>query len=56
MIILGAIFGFAMGFLVCYLWIDKVREETHKEILKEMNESAEIQELCEEGADNGGNT
>lgn len=49
--IIGFIFGFMIGFLGCYLWIDKVREETHKEILKEMNESAEIQELCEEGAE-----
>ena len=51
MTIVGAIFGFMMGFLVCHLWEDKVREETHKEILKEMNESAEMQKLCEEGAD-----
>lgn len=51
MTIVGAIFGFMMGFLVCHLWEDKVREETHKEILKEMNESAEMQELCEEGAE-----
>lgn len=36
MIIVGTIFGFILGFLVCYLWVDKVREETHKEILTEM--------------------
>lgn len=27
---------FITGFLVCHLWEDKVREETHKEFLKEM--------------------
>ena len=51
MTIVVTILGFMMGFLVCHLWEDKVREKTYKEILKEMNESAEIQELCEEGAE-----
>jgi len=48
-VIVCSILAFIMGFLVCYLWIDKVREETHKEILREMNESQEIMEQCEEG-------
>lgn len=34
--IFGFIFGFAEGFAVCYLWTEKVREETQKEILKAM--------------------
>ena len=33
MTIVVAILGFMMGFLVCHLWEDKVREETHKEFL-----------------------
>lgn len=45
MTIVVAILGFMMGFLVCHLWEDKVREETHKEILKEMKESAE--DVCD---------
>ncbi len=44
--IIGFIFGFAEGFLVCHLWTDKVREEAHKEYLKAMKESAD-----EEGAE-----
>lgn len=39
--IVGFIFGFTIGFLVCYLWTDKVREETHKEFIKAMKESAD---------------
>ena len=42
MTIVGAIFGFMMGFLVCHLWEDKIREETHKEILKETIVEADV--------------
>ena len=46
--IIGFIFSFADGFMVCYLWTEKVREETHKEFLKEMKKSEDNEEGAEE--------
>ena len=34
-VIVCSILAFIMGFLVCYLWVDKLREETRKEFLGE---------------------